>query len=131
MSTLHGQGAVGVPVVLGASRSVMSTSCRRGAVAESEWRVMSGASAVLSSSAIGSISRLSISSLRSKPGHFWFAAGDGGVYLCFVGGWGRESAEGVRSALGGRLDVWPGVAEVWRFRRLARNHQIQGATRHR
>ena len=40
---------------------------------------------------IASISRLSISSLRSKPGHFWFAAGEGGVYLCFVGGWGEGS----------------------------------------
>lgn len=90
VSEVRAQRAVAAPVVLCASRSVracsvMSTLCRTGAVAESAWRVRCGASSVSSSSTASPA--CPVSSLRSCLGFFWFAAGEEGEYLRFVGGW--------------------------------------------
>jgi len=93
VSTVRVQRAVAAPMVLCASRNVragsmMSTLCRTGAVAESAWRVRCGASSVLSSSTASPA--CPVSSPCSHVGFFWFAAGEEGEYLRFVGGWGED-----------------------------------------
>jgi len=65
---------------------------------------------------IYSISRLSASFPLSIFGLLLVRSWGRGRVLVFCGwSWRGRSAESVQSALGGRLDVWLGVAEVWRF----------------